>query len=170
MRNKTQLDIFDRWITEFKPLLFKVVRAYAFTHEDQNDLFQEVSIQIWRSIPNFKERSKVSTWLYRIALNVALNWTRNNRKHTDGKQNIESVTHILEQVNEPVDERLDWLYKEIEKLDKVDRSITLLMLDGFSYKEMAEILGISESNIGVKIHRIKKHLTKQSEIEEHHEI
>ncbi|XWN37788.1 MAG: sigma-70 family RNA polymerase sigma factor [Balneola sp.] len=170
MRNKKQLDVFDSWIAEFKPLLFKVVRAYAFNQEDQNDLFQEVSIQIWRSIPNFKEKSKVSTWLYRIALNVALNWTRNNRKHTDGKQNIETVKHILEQVNEPVDERLDWLYKEIEKLNKVDRSITLLMLDGFSYREMSEILGISESNIGVKIHRVKKHLTKQSETEEHHAI
>lgn len=170
MINKTQLDIFDRWIIEFKPLLFKVVRAYAFTYEDQNDLFQEISIQIWRSIPNFKERSKVSTWLYRIALNVALNWTRKNKKYTDGKQNIESVKHILEHAKEPVDERLDWLYREIEKLDKVDRSITLLMLDGFSYKEMAEILGISESNIGVKIHRIKKHLTNQSKTEERHAI
>lgn len=147
-----------------------MVRAYAFTYEDQNDLFQEISIQIWRSIPNFKERSKVSTWLYRIALNVALNWTRKNKKHTDGKQNIESVKHILEHAKEPVDERLDWLYREIEKLDKVDRSITLLMLDGFSYKEMAEILGISESNIGVKIHRIKKHLTNQSKTEERHAI
>jgi len=170
MENKIQLDIFDRWIAEYKPLLFKVVRTYAFNHEDQNDLFQEVSIQIWRSIPNFKERSKVSTWLYRIALNVALNWTRKNRKHTVGKQDIESVKHILEQANEPVDERLDWLYREIEKLDKIDRSITLLMLDGFSYKEMSEILGISESNIGVKIHRIKKQLTKQSEKKEHHAI
>ena len=170
MENKIQLDIFDRWIAEYKPLLFKVVRAYAFNHEDQNDLFQEVSIQIWRSIPNFKERSKVSNWLYRIALNVALNWTRKNRKHTVGKQDIESVNHILEQANEPVDERLEWLYREIEKLDKIDRSITLLMLDGFSYKEMSEILGISESNIGVKIHRIKKQLTKQSEKKEHHAI
>ena len=170
MKNTIQLNIFDRWITEYKPLLFKVVRAYAFDSEDQNDLFQEVSIQIWRSIPNFKEKSKVSTWLYRIALNVALNWTRKNKKHNDGRHSLESVELILKQNEDQIDERLDWLYKEIEKLDKVDRSITLLMLDGFSYKEMAEILGISESNIGVKIFRIKKYLTIQSEKKENHGI
>lgn len=170
MDNKNQLDIFDRWIGEYKPLFFKVIRAYAFTPDDQEDLFQEVSVQVWRSVPNFKNKSKLSTWLYRIALNVALNWTRKNKKHTDGIQSIDSVNHILEQPNEPVDERLEWLYMEITKLNKIDRSITLLMLDGFSYKEMADILGISESNIGVKIHRIKKYLTEQSLKEERHEI
>jgi RNA polymerase sigma-70 factor (ECF subfamily) len=170
MRKKEQLHIFDRWIKEYKPLLFKIVRAYASNHEDQNDLFQEVSIQIWRSIPNFKEKSKVSTWLYRIALNVALNWNRKNKKHNDAKKSLENIDRILEQKEEEIDERLEWLYSEIGKLDKVDRSITLLMLDGFSYKEMADILGISESNIGVKIYRIKKHLTIQSEKMEHHAI
>ncbi|MEP1304370.1 MAG: RNA polymerase sigma factor [Balneola sp.] len=170
MDNKKQLDIFDLWINEFKPLLFKVVRAYAFTSNDQDDLFQEISIQIWRSIPNFKEKSKVSTWLYRVALNVALNWKRKHKKHEEGRQSLQHVEHILEHSEEEIDERLDWLYHEITKLDKIDRSITLLILDGFSYKEMAEILGISESNIGVKIHRIKKYLTEQSQKTEHHGI
>ena len=168
MEKKIQLDIFDRWIEEYKPLLFKVIRAYAFDPDDQNDLFQEVSIQIWRSVPNFKEKSKVSTWLYRIALNVALNWNRKHKKHNNGRQPLENIEHILEQNEDEVDERLEWLYAEIIKLDKIDRSLTLLMLDGFSYKEMAEILGISEGNIGVKIYRIKKYLTKQSEKKEHH--
>ena len=170
MNKKEQLNIFDHWIGEYRPLLFKVVRAYAFTSVDQDDLFQEVSIQIWRSIPNFKEKSKVSTWLYRIALNVALNWKRKQKKHEEGQQSLEHVEHILEHSEEEVDERLDWLYQEIAKLDKIDRSLTLLMLDGFSYKEMADILGISESNIGVKIYRIKKHLTQQSLEQEYHAI
>lgn len=170
MKNKEQLKIFDLWIEEYTPLLFKVVRAYASTPDDQDDLFQEISIQVWRSIPNFKEKSKASTWLYRISLNVALNWKRKHKKYEDGKQSFENVRHILHQPVEAVDDRLDWLYQEIAKLDKVDRSVTLLMLDGFSYKEMSEILGISESNIGVKIHRIKKHLTKQSQKQEYHEI
>lgn len=170
MKNKEQLKIFDLWIKEYTPLLFKVVRAYASTPADQDDLFQEISIQVWRSIPNFKEKSKTSTWLYRISLNVALNWKRKHKKYEDGKQSFENVRHILHHSVESVDDRLDWLYQEIAKLDKVDRSVTLLMLDGFSYKEMSEILGISESNIGVKIHRIKKHLTKQSQKQEYHEI
>ena len=110
------------------------------------------------------------TWLYRIAINVALNWKRKHKKHEHGKQNIEHVEHILEQPEDAIDDRLEWLYQEVAKLDKIDRSITLLMLDGFSYKEMADILGISESNIGVKIYRIKKHLTDQSQKTEHHAI
>ncbi|HAH50701.1 MAG TPA: RNA polymerase subunit sigma-70 [Balneola sp.] len=168
MHKKEQLEIFDSWIRQHKPLLFKVVRAYAFDPENQNDLFQEVSIQIWLSIPNFRKESKVSTWLYRIALNVALNWTRKNKRHSNGRQTLDGLEKILEQNKEPIDERLEWLYHEISKLNKIDRSITLLMLDGFSYKEMAEILGISESNIGVKIHRIKNHLSDQMKKKEHY--
>lgn len=168
MDKKEQLDIFDRWIGEFKPLLFKVIRAYAFSSDDQDDLFQEISVQVWRSVPNFKQKSKLSTWLYRIALNVALNWNRKHKRYRDGKRNIQDIEHILVQQEADEDERLVWLYQEIAKLDKIERSITLLMLDGFSYKEMADILGISESNIGVKIHRIKKYLTEQSKNMEQH--
>lgn len=168
MKKNEQINIFDLWIREYKPLLFKVVRSYAFTSQDQEDLFQDISLQVWRSIPNFKKKSAVSTWLYRIALNVALNWKRKYKKHQEKRQNFEDVEHILKQNEESIDERLEWVYKEIAKLDKIDRSLTLLMLDGFSYKEMADILGISESNIGVKIYRIKKHLTQESIEQEYH--
>jgi RNA polymerase sigma-70 factor, ECF subfamily len=78
------------------------------------------------------------------------------------------VQHILQEGRRQTDERLTWLYEEIYKLDAIDRSISLLLLDGFSYKEMASILGITESNVGVKINRIKKHLiTKSKKIENH---
>jgi RNA polymerase sigma-70 factor (ECF subfamily) len=80
------------------------------------------------------------------------------------------MEHLLQQNDAEVDERLEWIYKEIGKLDKVDRSLSLLLLDGFSYKEMANILGITESNVGVKIHRIKKHFIKKSEEYDHHGI
>ena len=71
MSEKEQKQIFEEWLAKHKSLLFKVARSFAFTHGDQDDLFQEISIQVWRSVLKFKEQSAVSTWLYRIALNTA---------------------------------------------------------------------------------------------------
>jgi RNA polymerase sigma-70 factor (ECF subfamily) len=155
--------IFENWLQEYKALLFKVIRAYAFSEADREDLFQEICIQVWRSVPNFREKSAVTTWLYRISLNTAIKWTRDEQKHQEGRQPFENMEHLLQENKQQPDERLDWLYEEIGKLDKIDRSLTMLMLDGFSYREMSDILGISESNVGVKIHRIKKHLIEKSE-------
>ncbi|HET6528842.1 MAG TPA: RNA polymerase sigma factor [Balneolaceae bacterium] len=166
---KQQL-IFKHWLQEHKALLFKVVRTYAFSETDRDDLFQEISIQVWRSIPNFREESAVTTWLYRVALNTAIRWNRKEQKHQDGRQAFDDTKHVLQKNNQPNEERLDWLYQEIAKLDEIDRSLCLLMLDGFSYRKMSDILGISESNIGVKIHRIKKHLINKSEQVKSHGI
>ena len=152
---KEQKEIFEEWLSQHKALIFKIVRAYAFTVMDQDDLFQEIIIQIWHSIPGFRKESSVNTWLYRIALNTAIKWTKKERKHSHS-ETLEGVQHILQEGRMQTDERLQWLYGEIYKLDEIDRSVTLLLLDGFSYKEMASILGITESNVGVKINRIKK--------------
>lgn len=154
--------IFDHWLSLHKGLLFKVIRAYAFTAEDREDLFQEITIQIWRSVPNFKEQSAVSTWLYRIALNVAIKWTTRVGRYHDTHEPMVEDHGLLKEMDHP-DPRLSWLYEQIAQLNAVDRSLTLLLLDGFSYKEMAQMMGISESNVGVKINRIKKHLIKKSE-------
>lgn len=165
-----QKEIFTEWLEKYKALIFKVVRAYTFTKTDQDDLFQEICIQIWKSIPVFKEESAVTTWLYRISLNTALKWRRKEQKHNESTSGLQESRLLHIERTEQVDERLEWLYEEIARLDKVDRSLTLLLLDGFSYKEMADILGITESNVGVKIHRIKQHLIIQSEKYEHHGI
>lgn len=161
MTDSEQQQILQNWLREHKALLFKVVRIYAFNEADRNDLFQEISLQVWQSIPNFEQKCAVTTWLYRIALNTALRWNRNNQKYNTGHQSLDDV-QVLQKNEQPKNERLDWLYKEIGKLDVIDRSLCLLMLDGFSYLEMSDILGITESNVGVKIHRIKKHLINQS--------
>ena len=117
---------------------------------------------MYRSVPNFKGSSAVSTWLYRIALNTAIKWSTKEKKHLDGHQEVDKVGHILEAKDEPVDERITWLYDQIKLFNEIDRSLTLLLLDGYSYKEMSQMMGISESNIGVKIHRIKKQLVNNS--------
>lgn len=170
MTEEQQQHIFKDWLTNYKALLFKVVRAYAFTDGDRDDLFQEMAIQLWRSVPNFREESAPGTWIYRVALNTAIKWTRKERKHNEGRQSFEHVEHLLHENKKPVDERLVWLYDEIRKLDKIDRSLCLLLFDGFSYREMSDMLGITESNVGVKIHRIKKHLMEQSKKMETHGI
>jgi RNA polymerase sigma-70 factor (ECF subfamily) len=103
----------------------------------------------------------VSTWIYRISLNTAIKWIRKEQKHYHAEP-IENVEFVLMDSGIKADERLTWLYEEIHQLDEIDRSLILLLLDGFSYKEMAGILGITESNVGVKINRIKKHLITKS--------
>lgn len=158
MTENEQSNIFKTWLDEHKSLLFKVVHAYAFTAADQDDLFQEITLQVWRSIPSFRHDSAVTTWLYRISLNTAIKWTTREKKHREGRQTIENNVYLLRDHRSQMDERLIWIYEQIAALNEIDRSLMLLLLDGFSYKEMSDILGIGESHVGVKIHRIKKHL------------
>ena len=148
--------IFGEWLAGHKGILFKVVHAYAFEHADRQDLFQEIAIQVWRSVDAFRNESSVPTWIYRVALNTAIAWTRKEDRHQRGKQPIDVVEGLL--TAPPAaerDPRVEWLYQQIAQLKDVDRSVALLMLDGFSYKQIAAIVGITESNVGVKINRIK---------------
>ncbi len=167
MNETEQLDILKTWLKLYKGLLFKVVRS--FTIADRDDLFQEIVIQVWNSIPAFRQESSVSTWLYRIALNTAIKWTKKEKKYA-GAETLDNLENLLQENKISIDERLTWLYEEIGQLDAIDRSVALLMLDGFSYKEMSAVLGISESNVGVKINRIKKQLIAKSINHAVHEI
>ncbi|HEY1124319.1 MAG TPA: RNA polymerase sigma factor [Sphingobium sp.] len=158
--------IFESWMEAHKAILFKVARAYGASHADREDLFQEIALQVWHSVDAFRRDAAVSTWIYRIALNTAMAWRRKERKHGTGRQEIEAVTGLL--IAQPGrDPRLDWIYERIAELDEVNRSLALLMLDGFSYRDMSQILGLSESNVGVKINRIKATLADQLAKEEH---
>lgn len=156
-----QKEIFTNWLQDNKALLFNVTRAYAFNFQDRDDLFQEISIQLWRSIPNYMKQCSVTTWIYRVAFNTAFVWKRKEKKHQLGRE-ADSETHYLLETEEKSNPKLEWLYEQIAKLNKINRSLILLLLDGYSYKEIAEIMGISESNVGVKLNRIKKKLTQKS--------
>ena len=162
MGQTEQQQVFDGWLRNHQGLFFKVVRAYAFTPPDQEDLFQEIATQIWRSIPGFRGDAAVTTWIYRVALNAAIAWTQKERRHRAGKQGLDGVEHAFLQASPATDPRIEWLYEQIRQLNEIDRSLTLLLLDGFSYKEMAAMLGITENYVGVKINRIKAHLTGKS--------
>ena len=165
MTENEQKKIFYDWLKKYKGLLFKIIRAYAFNLHDQEDLFQEITIQVWNSIPNFRGDSAPSTWVYRVSLYSAISWSKKEKKHTTGKQSLDGISHMLTEISSFKDSRVEWLYNKISKLNEIDRSLTLLLLDGFSYKEMSNMLGISESNVGVKINRIKKDLIQKSQEE-----
>jgi RNA polymerase sigma-70 factor (ECF subfamily) len=170
MRFAEHKSIFDSWIDQHKGVLFKVVRAYAFARQDQEDLFQELATQVWLSIPGFKGNSAPSTWIYRVALNTAISWSRKELRHRHKNDSLDGAEAALELGNAGIDPRLEWLYEQIAQLGEIDRSLALLVLDGFSYQEIAEALGMSESNVGVRIHRIKAHLTRESTKESRHAI
>jgi len=161
--------VFAEWMGAHKAILFKVARAYGATHADREDLFQEIALQVWNSIDAFRGDAAASTWIYRVALNTALAWSRRERKHGKGRQDLEAASGLL--VSTDVrDPRLEWIYQRIAELDEESRSLALLMLDGFSYRDMSQILGLSESNVGVKISRIKAYLTTKSREEFGHGV
>ncbi len=157
--------LFRQWIEEYVRIIFKVVRAYAVEPSDQDDLFQEIALQLWASLPSFQGHSKPSTWIYKVALNTALVWRRKEGKHQRGREAFEVLEEVPMDGLTPVRvteerEKLAWLYQELHGLDKADRSLALLYLDDMSYHDIAEILGISESNVGVRLNRLKKQLAE----------
>ncbi|HWU76723.1 MAG TPA: sigma-70 family RNA polymerase sigma factor [Rhodanobacter sp.] len=166
MTAKPRQQRFETLLHEHRKIVFKVAGLYSRSAADRDDLIQEISTQLWRSFGRYDEaRAKFSTWLYRIALNVAISQAR--REHWSESDRFEPLqAHHLETVGggetiaEP-DERLTALYAFIGQLDPLNRALILLYLEDRSYVEMADILGISETNVATKISRIKQKLRGQ---------
>ena len=152
---------FATLVDEHKKILYKVCNSYCRNRDDREDLAQEISIQLWRSFGTFDERLRFSTWMYRIALNVAISFYR--RESTRARYVISDEQHLLEAIEEkesqPEDIRL--LYQFIEELDPLNKALVLLYMDGNSYLEIAEVLGISETNVATKISRIKQTMRQE---------
>ena len=166
MTARQQQQRFDLLLQEHRRIVFKVAGLYSRTTDDREDLVQEISVQLWRSFARYDERqAKFSTWLYRIALNVAISqarrqrWSEQERFEPLQQHHLETVGGG-ESVAEP-DERLTALYAFIGQLDPLNRALILLYLEDRNYTEMAEILGISETNVATKISRIKQKLRGQ---------
>lgn len=147
-------------ILPYAGIIIKICRAYTNTQEDFEDYYQEVSLQIWRSKDNFNGQSEWSTWLYRLTLNVCmtlLKKKKNNPQHFASDYLPEEVT---EDSKAFADESLAQLYDAIRQLSELDRGVILLYLEEKSYQEIADIIGTSANNIGVRIKRIKERLKK----------
>jgi RNA polymerase sigma-70 factor (ECF subfamily) len=141
----------------------RVARSYADTEEDRQELIQEILLQVWLSIPRFERKAKPSTWIYRVALNTALAWQRRDQRQRRRRFRplvwaMDVATNETEQAHEW--ERIERLYTAIRRLPKADAALVLLYLDDLSYREIAEILGISEVNVGVKLNRVRKALAE----------
>ena len=149
-----------KWLDEHRAILFKVIRSYAVSFQDQEDLFQEMCFQLWKSISRFKGTSKVSTWIYSVSINTALNWKRFENKREE-YASTEMLTEIADTDHSRNSDRevINQLYVHINQLSKGERAIILLALDGLSYCEIAEIVGINANHVGVKLSRIKDKLT-----------
>jgi RNA polymerase sigma-70 factor (ECF subfamily) len=159
----SQETVFKRWLHLHTGLVFKVARAYAPTDADRDDLVQEILLQLWRSLPRFEGHAKESTWIYRVALNTALAWRRGENKRRATQTPLLKVEDLPEPDDSAAHEREELvtrLYDAIRRLPKVDAALLLLYLDDLSYREMAEVLGLSESHVGVKLNRARKTLAE----------
>ena len=148
-------DQFTDVIFPHQALIHKICRMYRDTPEDQEDLFQEIIYQLWKSYPKFQGKSKISTWMYRIGLNTAMASFRKNKVkllYSDTVPDKNSLPETAEYWREEL------LFSAIRQLSDDERALIGLYLDDFSYVEIAEIIGISENNIGVRLNRIKKKL------------
>lgn len=162
MRNKAYLEQeFSRRIQESQGIIHKVSRMYCDNEEHRKDLFQEILIQLWKSYPSFRGDSKFSTWMYRVAINVAIQDLRKTKK----KQQLFFQTNQFkdtseEKKSEVENEKLKLMHSAIAKLNKVEKAIVMLHLDEKSNEEIAEIVGITQNNVRVKMNRIKTKLSK----------
>lgn len=165
MLQQAQKDQFLYIVQQNKKLIFKVCNAYCHDPEDRKDLVQEVIIQLWQSFDKYNNRFKLSTWMYRIALNTAISHYRADRKRKDTTVSInESLFDFADENNTAeLDTRVQLLYSFINRFDELNKALMILYLDNNSYKDIADVLGITETNVATKISRLKKQLKQQFE-------
>lgn len=159
---ETPSQVFQELVEQHRGILFKVAKAYCPNEEEQQDLVQEMMIQIWQSLQRYDPRYKISTWLYRIALNVAISHFRKNKVHQRKQGTLQGQTPLSEDSDQPEKEQqLRLLEQFIEELKELDKALMVLYLEDRSYAEIAEIIGISVSNVATKIGRIKDKLKQR---------
>ena len=157
---------FKDWIKEHRGIFLKVARSYAAEMPDQADLFQEMLLQVWRSIPSFRGQAKASTWIYRVCLNTALTLRRDEQQHRSRLKTPEKLPEIASTEARPgwsheESELVQQLYHAIRELAPSERSLVVLMLDGLSYREISWIAGLSENHVGVALTRARNKLASR---------
>ncbi|HKK28654.1 MAG TPA: sigma-70 family RNA polymerase sigma factor [Gemmatimonadota bacterium] len=160
-------DLEDRYlqlVEENRGRMRRLCRVYARDAEAARDLYQEMLLQVWRSLPSFEGRSEPGTWLYRVALNTALQRRRRRDRRSeatlDPDDPLRDRGFVGPEERFEDHRRIERLHSAIDRLGEGERALALLYLEEKSYAEMSEILGISQNHVGVKLHRIKKKLSK----------
>ena len=172
MRDEDQKSLFMNWLGEHGSSVMKVAHAYTLTSEESQDLAQEILLQAWRSLPKFEGKASAATWFYRVALHTAMKWHRKDKPRRSRQQPLFELQVLAPEGANSAEQAqhrdtVEQLYKAIHQLPKTDAALVLLYLDELSYPEMAEVLGISESNVGVKLNRAKKALSALMNGESH---
>ena len=164
LKNKNNL--FISVIESHKGILYKIANSYCKDSEDRNDLIQEIIIQLWKSFENYNDQYKYSTWIYRIALNVAISFYRKeNRRKEIANPITDSILNFAETSStNDAENNINLLQQFISQLKELDKAIMLLYLEEKNHKEIAEIIGISETNVATKISRIKTSLKQKFSI------
>ena len=156
-----QKSLFLSELEENQDKLYRLCSIYSDNNEDSKDLFQEVLVQIWKSMSSFKGNSSIGTWMFRVALNVCLRFKSKHTKNQNRFIRLDSMTISnlrTEENNEEENEKLKDLKKCVKKLNDGDKAIVALYLEGVVYKEISSILGLSENHVAVKVKRIKSKL------------
>ena len=155
-------EIFTRLLEQHAGIIRKVAFGYTSTFADREDLTQEITLQLWRAYPRYSPGRSFSTWMYRIALNVAISFLR---RHTHPvRQTLPLEEHEIAAENLAPgerDERLPVLQQIIASLAPLDRGLILLYLDDHTYREIAAILGITETNVATKLNRLKQRVREE---------
>jgi RNA polymerase sigma factor (sigma-70 family) len=163
MQLQAQKDQFLYIIQQNKKLIFKVCNAYCHDPEDRKDLVQEVIIRLWQSFHKYDDKYKLSTWMYRITLNTAISHYRSAHKIQNQTVSIHENLFDFADENDrqELDDNVKLLYGFINQFDKLNKALMILYLDNNSYKEIAEVLGITETNVATKLARLKQRLKQQ---------
>ena len=159
MQNQREIEnAFVEKIHRHQGILHKICFVYSNNNADKEDLYQEIVLQLWKSYPSFRKEAKFSTWMYRVALNTAITLNKKAALFESHKKQLSDEYAISEVIDYSEDIKI--LYKAISKLSKIEKAIIMLWLEEKAYNEIAEIVGISEKNVSVKLVRSKKKLAK----------
>lgn len=153
----TESEFLDK-INAHKGIVYKVSRMYCDAAEDREDLFQEIILQLWKSVESFKGNSQFSSWMYRVALNTAIVFYKKDKKRKDTNTSLKVDPIAPKGYDEKQDKQLEYFYEAVKELNKIDKALILLYIEGYSGQEISETLGISEVNTRVKTNRAKKQL------------
>jgi RNA polymerase sigma-70 factor (ECF subfamily) len=157
--NKELEHNFVKLLEQHQNIVHKVCRLYTNNQDAHNDLFQEITIQLWKAYPKFRGDAKFSTWMYRVGLNTAITLYRKSKRSIN-TQNFEGVEYKIkaEVYDDTEEQQLKTLYKAVHQLNDIEKALVFLYLEDKDYREISETLGISEVNARVKMNRIKTKL------------
>ncbi|RQO66346.1 sigma-70 family RNA polymerase sigma factor [Pedobacter sp. KBW06] len=148
-------------IREHESLIYKVAKVYTDDKDDEQDLYQEIVYQLWKSFDSFKNEAKISTWMYRVALNTAITQLKKEKRKGEHIPINEQVLNRAEVPDVSKEERIEHLYAQIRKLNTIEKAIILLYLEGKSYEEIAGLTGFTSSNVGTRLNRIRQKIITQ---------